>query len=225
MPRPLRADIADIIYHVINRANARQTIFNHEKDYQAFIDTLTEAKEKFPVEILAFCIMPNHWHFILKPLENGSMSQFMRWLTMTSTQRWHAAHRTVGTGHLYQGRFKSFPVQTDEYFVQLARYVERNPLRAKLVSKAEYWSWSSLAFRERGNKQQQSILSPWPIPQPSNYLDLVNQEQPKSETIFIKQSIIKSSPLGNEDWVRKTAESLGLESTLHTVGRPRKNGS
>ena len=89
----------------------------------------------------------------------------------------------------------------------------------------EDWQWSSLTIRERGSQEEKSLLSTWPIPPPANYLTLVNQEQPKAETIFIKQSIIKSAPLGSEEWVRKTAESLGLESTLRTSGRPRKNGS
>lgn len=225
MPRPPRADVANIIYHVINRANARLGIFNKDKDYQAFIDTLAEAKQKFPIELLVFCIMPNHWHLILKPLENGCLSKFMAWLTMTHTQRWHAAHHTVGSGHLYQGRYKSFPVETDEYFIQLARYVERNPLRAKLVKKAQDWQWSSLWIREAGDNEQKQLLNTWPIPSSKNYLSLVNTTQPKVEVDNIRLSISKNRPLGNEKWVYKMADDLGLESSLRNPGRPKKNGS
>lgn len=225
MPRSQRADVANIIYHIINRANARTTIFSQDKDYQAFLETLMEAKEKFPVEVFVFCVMPNHWHLVLEPLENGSLSKFMAWLTMTHTQRWHAAHHTVGSGHLYQGRYKSFPVETDEYFLQLSRYVEKNPLRAKLVEKAEDWQWGSLWIREQGSVEQKQVLSAWPIPPPTNYLSLVNVVQPKVEIDNIRLSISKSRPFGNEKWIHKMVDGLGLESSLREPGRPKKNGS
>ena len=201
------------------------TIFEKADDFLSFLEVLIEAKEKFSVEILAFCIMPNHWHLILKPLENGILSKFMAWVTMTHTQRWHAYHHTVGTGHLYQGRYKSFPVQTDEYFIQLARYVERNPLRAKLVKRAEDWKWGSLWLRQQGSKEQKQMLSSWPIARGRNYLRLVNTLQPKPEVDFIRTSIVKNRPLGDAVWVRKVSQDLGLESSLRNPGRPKKNGS
>jgi putative transposase len=81
--------------------------------------------------------MPNHWHLVLWPRKKGELSEFMRWLTVTHTQRWHASHRTSGTGPLYQGRFKSFPIEDDDHLLAVVRYVERNALRAKLVARAE----------------------------------------------------------------------------------------
>jgi putative transposase len=198
------------------------TIFEKEKDYLAFLQVLAEAKEKYPVEVLVFSVMPNHWHLVLKPLENGSLSRFMAWLTMTHTQRWHAAHHTVGCGHLYQGRYKSFPVETDEYFIQLARYVERNPLRAGLVKKAENWKWGSLWVRQKGSKEQKQVLSLWPITPSKNYLKLVNTVQPKPEVDSIRTSIIKNRPFGNVKWIQRIAQDLGLEASLRNPGRPRK---
>jgi hypothetical protein len=88
------------------------------------------------MRLLAYCLMPNHFHLLVWPRADGDLSQFLRWLTVTHTQRWHAHHRTAGTGHLYQGRFKSFPVQSDEHFLTVCRYVERNALRANLVGRA-----------------------------------------------------------------------------------------
>ncbi|MDR3642114.1 MAG: transposase [Candidatus Doudnabacteria bacterium] len=225
MPRSQRADIANIIYHVINRSNARMAIFEKAQDFLAFLEVLSEAREKFLVEVLAFCIMPNHWHLILKPLKYGELSKFMAWLTMTHTQRWHAFHHTVGSGHLYQGRYKSFPVQTDEYFIQLVRYVERNPLRAKLVKSAEDWKWGSLWLRQQGTLQQKQLLGSWPIPPSKNYLKLVNTVQPIAEVDSIRTAIAKNRPLGDDRWVQRTAKTLGLTSSLRNPGRPRKNGS
>src|SRR5574340_1050140 len=123
MGRPLRQAIGNIIYHVINRANGRMTLFRKDKDYEAFEKILREAKEKQPIRILSYTIMPNHWHLILCPFEDGDLPAFLRWLTLTHTQRWHAHYHNIGYGHLYQGRYKSFPVEKDEYFIQLCRYV------------------------------------------------------------------------------------------------------
>ncbi|MBU3942870.1 transposase, partial [Patescibacteria group bacterium] len=148
MPRTNRIDIANIPYHVINRANARIQIFDEDRDYKLFEEVLEEAKEKFDMGILSYCIMPNHWHLVLYSKTDGNLQLFMRWLSMTHTRRWHSQHKSIGSGHLYQGRYKSFLVQEDDYLLQLFKYVERNPLRAKLVNKAEDWKWSSLWRRE-----------------------------------------------------------------------------
>ncbi len=129
MPRPRRAAEGGLIYHALNRANAGLTIFDAEDDYAAFLQVLAEAVARYKMRLLAYCLMPNHFHLLLWPRKDGDLSQFMRWLTLTHTQRWHAYRRTAGTGHLYQGRFKSFPVQSDEHFLTVCRYVERNALR------------------------------------------------------------------------------------------------
>ena len=222
MPRTQRADVGGIIYHAINRANGRLKIFKTNGDYEAFEQVLAEAKNRIGIDILAYCIMPNHWHLVLRTLANNTLSAFMGWLTMTHTQRWHAFHNTAGTGHLYQGRFKSFPVEQDDYFIQLVRYVERNPLRAKLVKTSQDWQWSSLWRREQGTSEQKQLLTEWPIPPSSDYLKLVNHVQPKAEVDFIRTSIHKSKPLGSDIWVHRISDELDLKSTLRYRGRPRK---
>src|SRR5208283_908834 len=148
MGRPKRADDGDLIYHVLNRANARMTIFEKDHDYEAFERILEEAVERTRTRLLAYCLMPDHWHLIVWPRQDGELSRFVGWLTLTHTQRWHAHRHNAGTGHLYQGRFKSFPVQEDEHLRVLCRYVERNPLAASLVKRSEDWRWSSLWRRE-----------------------------------------------------------------------------
>src|SRR5215211_1170850 len=130
MPRVARRCPGGVIYHVLNRAVARIKIFRTEKDYLAFERTLEEANSRLPVDVLAYCVMPNHWHLVLRPGRDGELSEFMAWLTMTHAQRWRTSHQTVGYGPLYQGRFKSFPVEADGHLLTVLRYVERNPLRA-----------------------------------------------------------------------------------------------
>ena len=133
--------------------------------------------------------MPNHWHLVLWPREEGELTAFLRWLTHTHSMRWHAHYHTSGTGHLYQGRFKSFPVQTDEHFYTLVRYVERNALRAHLVERAEDWRWCSLWRREFGDKDQKKLLHPWPLPQPRRWIEMVNEPQSEAEVKSVRQSV------------------------------------
>lgn len=222
MARAPRSAIGNIVYHVLNRANGRMHIFRQDKDYEAFEKLLAEAKEKYPMRILSYCLMPNHWHLLLYPKGDMDMPQYMRWLGLTHTQRWHAAHKTTGYGHLYQGRYKSFPVQTDEHFLQVARYIERNPLRASLVNKAEEWRWSSLWLRKRGDRKQKELLGDWPVPAGQKYIKWVNEPQPKEELEVIRYAIKRGRPYGGEVWVYKTAKKLNLESTINPLGRPKR---
>jgi len=211
-----------VIYHALNRAVARLPLFEKEADYEAFERVLAEAHERFPVDLFAYCIMPNHWHFVLRPRKDGQLTDFLRWLAHTHTMRWHAHHHTSGTGHLYQGRFKAFPVEDDEHFYTVARYVERNALRAGLVDRAEAWRWCSLWRRESGGPQASELLCRWPVPQPRRWLAHVNAPQTEAEVAAVRRAIQRGSPFGNPDWQRRLAGRLGLESTLRPRGRPRK---
>lgn len=222
MPRINRIDIRDIVYHVINRANAKTQIFNTDKDYALFEKVLEEAKEIYKMRILSYCVMPNHWHLVLYPRQDGDLQIFMKWLSMTHTQRWHSSHKTIGSGHLYQGRYKSFPVETNRYLIQLFRYVERNSLRAKLVKKAENWKWSSFWRRESGSEKQKELLSRWPIDTPDDYFNLVNMPQTNEEVESLRRCVNKGKPYGNESWAERMISKFNLKSTLRNPGRPKK---
>ncbi len=224
MGRPLRAAAGGIIYHVLNRANGRQVMFDKPQDYQVWENVLMEAQIQVPVRILAYCVMPNHWHLVLWPRNDGDLSRFMAWLTLTHTQRWHAQHQSVGSGHLYQGRFKSFPVQSDEHFLTVCRYVERNALRAKLVKRAENWQWSSLWRRTQGPKQSQ-WLTDWPVIRPRQYTKWTNDPQTDTELVAIRQCVQRGRPFGREFWVQRMTRRLNLESTLRPRGRPKGGNS
>ncbi len=222
MPRIARIDIGNYAYHVINRANARVQIFDTNDDYVQFESILQDAVEKFSMRLLAYCIMPNHWHLVLYPKHDGDMGQFMGWLTNTHTRRWHTEKNAVGQGHLYQGRYKSFLCQEDSHFLTLVRYVERNAKKANLVKKAENWRWSSVWRREYGNPKQKNLLSSWPMESPQRYLDWLNQPQTQEEEDTLERSIAKDVPFGNENWVERIVKKFGLEQTLRSGGRPKK---
>jgi putative transposase len=143
MPRTKRICPAGEVFHILNRSVARLTLFAKPGDYDAFGQVLREMQQRVPLPIFAMVVMPNHWHFVVRPQSDDQVSEFFRRLTVTHTLRWHAHDRTGGTGHLYQGRFKSFAIQDDGHWLSVIRYVERSPLRASLVDVAEDWRWSS----------------------------------------------------------------------------------
>lgn len=222
MPRPRRAAEGGLIYHALNRANAGLALFDTDDDYAAFEQVLAQAVARHEMRLLAYCLMPDHFHLVLWPREDGDLSQFMRWLTLTHTQRRHAHRRSAGTGHLYQGRYKSFPVQMDEHFLTLCRYVERNALGAGLVERAQDWRWSSLRSRRAGDRSERPALTPWPIDRPREGGARVNRPFGPEEEQAIRRSIRRGQPFGSPSWQVEVAARLGLESAFRPRGRPRK---
>ncbi len=221
MGRPLRAAVGGYVYHVLNRANARMQIFADDADYQAFEKVLRQAVERTDTRLLTYCLMPNHWHLLVWPRTDGELSRFVGWLTLTHTQRWHAHRHSIGSGHVYQGRFKSFPVQDDGHFLTVARYVERNPLRANLVRRAEQWRWSGLARWLRGTSEDKSLLTAWPVARKASWVEHVNTTQSDAELQTLRGCVQRGRPYGEEAWSDRAVRTLGLETTLRPRGRPK----
>lgn len=222
MPRPLRTAPGGFVYHVLNRANGKRRIFEHDRDYQAFERVLAEVQERVPMRILAWCVMPNHWHLLLWPRHDGDLSNYMRLVTLTHTQRRHAYCASRGTGHLYQGRFKSFVVQSDAHFLTVSRYVEANALSGNLVRRAEDWRWGSLWRVSKGNVEDPPQIHPWPVTRPGDWLAYVNQAIKPAESDALRRCAQHGRPYGEALWVERTAGQLGLKCTLRPRGRPPK---
>jgi putative transposase len=222
MPRPLRTAPGGFIYHVLNRATGKHRIFHQARDYLAFERVLGEVQDRIPMRILAWCVMPNHWHLLLWPQNDGELSDYMRLVTLTHTQRLHACRGSVGTGQVYQGRFKSFVVQTDAHFLTVSRYVEANALHGKLVRRAEDWRWGSLWRLRQGKADEAPRIHPWPVTRPSDWLTYVNLPAPTLEVEAVRNCARRGRPYGDEAWVEDVATQLGLQSTLRPRGRPTK---
>lgn len=164
-----------MVFHVLNRGVGRMQLFNKARDYEAFEEMIEKTLQSCPMRICCYLLMPNHWHFVFWPERDGDLARFMQKLSVTHVRNWQENRRRVGMGHVYQGRYKSFPVETDEYFYQVARYVERNALRANLVAAADAWRWSSLWRRAHGSSHDRKILSTWPLARPRHWVEHVNQ--------------------------------------------------
>ena len=222
MPRPKRADEAGGIYHALNRGKARREIFRKQEDYAAFEQILAEGLQRYACRILSYQLMPNHWHFVLQPTEDGGMSNFLRWVTLTHTMRYRAHYGTGGQGHVYPGRFKSFPLQEDGHFFVVCRYTESNALRSGYVDRAEDWRWGSLWRWLQEPEPKPVLLSPWPIARVANWAEHVNEPLSEKELAAVRRSVVRGTPYGDADWTASTTRRLGLESTCRPRGRPRK---
>ncbi|TWT67132.1 transposase [Allorhodopirellula solitaria] len=222
MGRPKRADASGHCYHMLNRANLRATIFEKEADYEAFEKIIDEGIERFEIDLFAYCVMPNHYHLLVRPGKDGEMGRFGHYIGLTHTQRYHAHYKTTGLGHLYQGRFKSFPVQTDEHFLTVARYVERNAFAAKLCKRPEDWRFGSLHHWQTKSKSCSKRISGWPIRRTANWVQHVATEFSTMEREQLDWSVKRGVPFGNETWVEHIARTFDLESTMRPRGRPKK---
>jgi putative transposase len=221
MGRPPRVDVGGLVYHVLNRANGRMPIFGPDGDYAAFLGIMAEAQDKAPMRVIDYALMPNHWHLVLWPTADHQLSRFMFELTNTHVKRWAEAHGVAGTGHLYQGRYRNFPIQDDRHYLTVCRYVLRNPLRAGLVSQAEAWPWSSLHQRSLAEPKRRPVLSDGPVDLPDRWLRIVNEAPPEKDTAAIRLSVRRGQPYGDPGWTAQTVRRLGLESTLRPAHRVR----
>ncbi len=211
---------------MLNRGNGKQKLFYKAGDFAAFLRVLAEGVEKYPVEILCYCLMSNHWHLVLRPKVKPALGRFMGWVGVTHVRRYQEHYHERGGGHLYQGRFKSFPIQDDRHFLTVCRYVEANPLRAGMVKRAEEWAYSSLGARVAAEEDDlgEPIIkvADWPVPRPRDWVDLVNQELPAKEMEKLHVSVKRGRPYGTEVWARDAARRMGLEHTFREAGRPKK---
>ena len=219
MPRTARASVGGVCYHVINRGNGRRQVFRKDDDYLAFLKAIGHACIEVPMPVLAYCLLPNHFHLAVRPVGDGDLSRWMHWLLNTHVRRYHKHYGT--SGHIWQGRFKAFAIQEDEHLLTVLRYIERNSVRAKLAARAERWPWSSARFW-KGDEQRPSYLADGPVPRPRRWLEWVNEALTDKELEALRQSVNRGTPYGSAKWQAATAERLGLESTLRPRGRPRK---
>jgi len=218
MPRVNRGLSDGLIYHVLNRGNRREKVFHKDKDYWTFLELIKEAKKHYPIDIFAYCLMPNHFHIVVRPCQANYLSKWMQWLMTSHVRRYHRHYKT--TGHIWQGRFKSFVIQKDEHLLTVLRYVERNPVRARLVFSARDWLWSS--HKERTGKELEKIVDNLPINLPADWSKYIDEPLTEKELEGLRQSVNRRSPFGNVKWQKNISQKLGLEHTLRPRGRPRK---
>lgn len=210
MPRIPRACTDGHVLHILNRGNGRSTVFHDDADYRAFLHQLEEGLQRFPVDVHAFVLMPNHFHLVVRPGSAETLSDWMQWWMTSQVRRHHQRYET--SGHIWQGRFKSFPIQEDEHFLGVARYVLLNPVRAHLVASPGAWRWSSLHFPE--------LTAPWPVDPPVDAESWFADGSASAELDRIRESIDRRRPFGAPWWQAQVASENDLMPSLRPRGRP-----
>ena len=221
MPRRLRHSLQGAVFHVMNRAVRKTVLFKSVADYDAFLAVAREGLSRFKIRIIAYQVMPNHWHFVIICDRIEEVSNWLHWVTGTHAIRWNLAHNTRGSGAVYQSRFKAVPVQTETSLYRVCRYVERNALRAQLVTKAELWKWGSL-FAACENCHA-IPLGRWPILRPENWIEFVNSPENEAELESLRVTLRRNQPIGDPEWQKAVAPFIGL--SMRPIGRPRKSAS
>ena len=218
MPRTARAAKGGVIYHIFNRGYGHNVVFRKRKDYRMFVDILIAGQKRASVEVFGFCLMSTHWHLVVRPRGAGDLSAYISWITNTQVKRYRVQHPRA-KGRLYQGRYKSFPVEGGRHFINLLRYIESNPERLKVEKKAHHRPWSSLGCDK---KVASALLDSWPVDRPKHWRKVVSKPLSRADRDVVVASLKRSRPLGEDLWVRMTAKKTGKEQTLHPIGRPPK---
>ena len=227
MPRPLRPIADGLVYHVINRGNNRQPVFHGEGDFAAFLKAVADLKQRKAFDLYGYCLMSNHIHLLIRPRE-GTISRIVQSLLVSHTQRYHRVHRSGG--HVWQGRFKSPVIQDDDHLLTVLRYIEANPLRARLVEHAGAYRWSS--FGCHGDGRADILLGPV-VPYEAlaagaaarqrRWSAYVHQTPDETELAAIRRSSETGLPYGERSWVDRLCRRLKLDLTIRPRGRPRKS--
>ena len=230
MSRTARDVICDIPYHIIHRGNNRQKIFFSKADYSYFLSLMNEAKKKYLCKVYSYVLMPNHVHLLLESShESESLAKFIKLVAQKHTQYINKSQKRTGT--LWEGRFKSSPISKDNYLLACTRYIEFNPVRAKIVKEPGDYKWSSYRFKI-GDSDTYQLLDKDPL-----YIDLGEEEKerqvnykkwfeksiPPEEWNLIRKAVNKSGIFGNIQFKEKLEELMGRSFDVRDKGRPVKN--
>ncbi|HZF31706.1 MAG TPA: transposase [Gammaproteobacteria bacterium] len=219
MVRTARAVVGGVCYHILNRGNDRKTVFHEAADFEQFLTIVGEASTRYPIELFAYCLMPNHFHFVVRPRDNDTLARWVHWLLTTHARAHRLCYETAG--HIWQGRFRAFPIEHDDHLLTVIRYVERNALRANLVAKAEDWRWGSLNERQLRNRR--GLLDGSPCALPREWGGEVNAAEAEAALHAIRSCVSTGRPYGSDAWVRQAESTLGAQFTPRPRGRPRKS--
>ena len=226
MPRTARASAGGLCYHVLNRGNAGSEVFHEPRDYADYIELLCEEVETRNVRLLAYCLLPDHFHMVFWPRKDGDLSRWMQWLSTTHVRRYHGQHQT--SGHIWEGRFRAFPIQPDEHLLTVLRFVEQNPLWLKELKAAQARAVALVVGRQESDRRGAGRAGTSPdrsrarAPRPGTGCSRSSSRLTAEELAMVRHSIIRGTPFGDPKWVQRIVAKLGLESTVRPRGRPRK---
>ena len=222
MPKRQYPSSGGLVFHVCNRAIRRETLFHTRDDFLAFIRAVVEAQTVVDMRLLEWCLMRNHFHFLLWPRADGDLTRFLYMVSQRHACRWSRFHRTRGTGPVYQGRFNARPVDSGFSFLTRACYVIRNPVEKHLVTRAEDWPWCS-ASTAALPEPRPALHEHWPLPRPANWLDIVHLPTKRARACEFERSLVANAAApASDEWRTATAALQVWMASRRRPGRPRK---
>ena len=191
MPRRTTRLATHEAFHICNRAAGELTLFHNRTDYLLFEQTFLEMLASYPINLFAYCLMPNHWHLLAEAEQPKVLTQALHWLGTTHAIRWRRNTDSKGRGAVYQSRFRAHLVRKNEAFYKVAHYIERNPVVAHLCQAPQEWDWSSASSRPK----EKPFLAEWPLHKPKEWHRTLQ------------------SPL-EEDWISRIRCAVSLQKAL-----------
>ncbi len=228
MPRTARIVVPNVPHHIVQRGHNKQTVFVSDNDYQYYLENLFEWKEKLHCAVYAWCLMTNHIHLIINPGEDSdNLGCLMKRLAGKQTR--YVNRLESRTGSLWEGRYKSSPIQSDAYLLACSRYVELNPVRAMMVDVPEGYQWSSYQTKI-GLKENKQLdidtcylsLGSTTEQRQERYQQWVMLDTSETELKYIREARKHSHPIGNGKFVEEIEEKLDVRLSVNKPGRPRK---
>ena len=219
MPRHARVSPDGFVQHVLNRGDHRETLFHGPQDFRAFLKAFADTAERIPMRVLAYCIMRNHFHFVLWPYEGADLPRFMHRFMTTQLSRYLRVYPPSSPGHVYQDRYQNVLVETGPPLLRVLRYVEANAFSAGIVERAEAYPWSSASIESL--EDGRPFICEWPIERPSNWFELLNLRTAADERKRIQRCAARGAPYGSPSWTDKVVKQFRLEHTVRPPGRPK----
>src|SRR3954468_9803360 len=223
MPRHARVSPDGFVQHVLNRGDHREPLFHKPADFHAFLRAVTDTAARIPMRILAYCIMRNHFHFVLWPYAGADLPHFMHLLMTIHIARYRRHYPPTSPGHIYQDRYTNVLVETGPSVLRVSRYVEANAFAAHLVPRAEHYQWSS-AFAG-AHEIDRPQISEGPIERPANWTEFLNLRTASAERKHIQRCAKRGAPYGSPAWTEHVVKEFNLEHTVRHPGRPKRGES
>ena len=196
MPKRRRFIEPNSIQHIVNRGNDKKVIFPEPVDYGSFLVLLREARERYEVELYGYCLMPNHFHLVVRPADLDEIAAYMHFVQSSHACDLRACDRSRGHGHVFQRRYWNKPVEGDGYLLKVIKYVEANPVRARLVGRADQWEWSSMWDRVTGERD---LLHPCPLRLPDDWPLIVSMPLQQPDLDRIRRPTKRGRPMPEDD--------------------------
>jgi putative transposase len=211
MPKHRRSIAPNSIHHIVNRGNDKKVIFRESVDYGSFLVLLREARERYPVELYAYCLMPNHFHLVVRTPDLDAISAYMHFVECVYACDLRSYDRSKGHGHIFQRRYWNKPVEGAGYLMTVMKYVEANPVRAGLVDWAHEWEWSSMWERVTGERD---LLHPSPVRLPEDWPLIVTVPLEQIDIDKIRRPLKRGWSMPDAYEYRKMTAGLHLPNSF-----------